>query len=190
VRRCVGRYGYCAIVVSEGVQYNNGKFLGEAGGKDAFGHVQLGGVAPFVANMIKREFGYKYHWAVVDYLQRSARHIASATDVKQAYAVGKAAVEFALKGKTAVMPIIIRGKGKKYTWRIGEAQLSDVANAEKIMPRNYITRDGFHITEKARAYFAPLIQGEDYPVYKHGIPRYARLAKILEKKKLKKWKSA
>jgi 6-phosphofructokinase 1 len=110
--------------------------------------------------------------------------------VKQAYAVGKAAVEFALKGKTAVMPIIIRSKGKKYTWRIGEAQLSDVANAEKIMPRNYITRDGFHITEKARAYFAPLIQGEDYPVYKHGIPRYARLAKILEKKKLKKWKSA
>ena len=190
VRRCVGRYGYCAIVVSEGVQYNNGKFLAEAGGKDAFGHVQLGGVAPFVANMIKREFGYKYHWAVVDYLQRSARHIASATDVKQAYAVGKAAVEFALKGKTAVMPIIIRGKGKKYTWRIGEARLSDVANAEKIMPRNYITRDGFHITEKARAYFAPLIQGEDYPVYKHGIPRYARLAKILEKKKLKKWKSA
>ena len=190
VKRCVSQYGYCAIVVSEGVQYKNGKFLAEAGGKDAFGHVQLGGVAPFVANMIKGELGYKYHWAVADYLQRAARHIASATDVKQAYAVGKVAVELALKGKTAVMPIIIRGKGKKYTWRIGEVKLSDVANAEKVMPRDYITRDGLHITEKARAYFAPLIQGEDYPVYKHGIPQYARLKKVLEKKKLKKWHSA
>ena len=190
VKRCVSRYGYCAIVVSEGVQYKDGKFLAEAGGKDAFGHVQLGGVAPFVANMIKDELGYKYHWAVADYLQRAARHIASATDVKQAYAVGKVAVELALKGKTAVMPIIIRGKGKKYTWRIGEVKLSDVANAEKVMPRDYITRDGLHITEKARAYFAPLIQGEDYPVYKQGIPQYARLKKVLEKKKLKKWHSA
>ena len=190
VKRCVSRYGYCAIVVSEGVQYKNGKFLAEAGGKDAFGHAQLGGVAPFVANMIKDELGYKYHWAVADYLQRAARHIASATDVKQAYAVGKVAVELALKGKTAVMPIIIRGKGKKYTWRIGEVKLSDVANAEKVMPRDYITRDGLHITEKARAYFAPLIQGEDYPVYKQGIPQYARLKKVLEKKKLKKWHSA
>ena len=190
VKRCVSQYGYCAIVVSEGVQYKNGRFLAEAGGKDAFGHVQLGGVAPFVANMIKDELGYKYHWAVADYLQRAARHIASATDVKQAYAVGKVAVELALKGKTAVMPIIIRGKGKKYTWRIGEVKLSDVANAEKVMPRDYITRDGLHITEKARAYFAPLIQGEDYPVYKQGIPQYARLKKVLEKKKLKKWHSA
>ena len=190
VKRCVSRYGYCAIVVSEGVQYKDGKFLAEAGGKDAFGHVQLGGVAPFVASMIKDELGYKYHWAVADYLQRAARHIASATDVKQAYAVGKVAVELALKGKTAVMPIIIRGKGKKYTWRIGEVKLSDVANAEKVMPRDYITRDGLHITEKARAYFAPLIQGEDYPVYKQGIPQYARLKKVLEKKKLKKWHSA
>ena len=190
VKRCVSRYGYCAIVVSEGVQYKDGKFLAEAGGKDVFGHVQLGGVAPFVANMIKDELGYKYHWAVADYLQRAARHIASATDVKQAYAVGKVAVELALKGKTAVMPIIIRGKGKKYTWRIGEVKLSDVANAEKVMPRDYITRDGLHITEKARAYFAPLIQGEDYPVYKQGIPQYARLKKVLEKKKLKKWHSA
>ena len=190
VKRCVSRYGYCAIVVSEGVQYKDGKFLAEAGGKDAFGHAQLGGVAPFVANMIKDELGYKYHWAVADYLQRAARHIASATDVKQAYAVGKVAVELALKGKTAVMPIIIRGKGKKYTWRIGEVKLSDVANAEKVMPRDYITRDGLHITEKARAYFAPLIQGEDYPVYKQGIPQYARLKKVLEKKKLKKWHSA
>lgn len=187
VKSCVNRFGYCAIVVSEGAQNKDGSFLAESGGKDAFGHVQLGGVAPFVANMIKDELGYKYHWAVADYLQRSARHIASKTDVDQAYAVGKAAVEYALKGKNAVMPAIVRGKGKRYSWRIGEARLADVANVEKLMPRNYITRDGFHITDKAKQYFAPLIQGEDYPAYKNGIPQYARLKKILEKKKLKKW---
>ncbi|HIF86311.1 MAG TPA: 6-phosphofructokinase [Gammaproteobacteria bacterium] len=189
VKSCVRKYGYCAIVVSEGAQHANGTFLADAGGADAFGHVQLGGVAPFVAQLIKAELGYKYHWAVADYLQRSARHIASATDVEQAYAVGRAAVEFALEGKNAVMPIIIRGKGKKYTWRIGEARLADVANVEKTMPRNYIRSDGFHITAAARAYFSPLIQGEDYPVFKNGIPQYARLKKRLVGKKLKKWKA-
>ena len=189
VKSCVRKYGYCAIVVSEGAQHANGTFLTDAGGADAFGHVQLGGVAPFVAQLIKAELGYKYHWAVADYLQRSARHIASATDVEQAYAVGRAAVEFALEGKNAVMPIIIRGKGKKYTWRIGEARLVDVANVEKTMPRNYIRSDGFHITAAARAYFSPLIQGEDYPVFKNGIPQYARLKKRLVGKKLKKWKA-
>ena len=189
VKSCVRKYGYCAVVVSEGAQYANGAFLADAGGADAFGHVQLGGVAPFVAQLIKAELGYKYHWAVADYLQRSARHIASATDVEQAYAVGRAAVEFALEGKNAVMPIIIRGKGKKYTWRIGEARLADVANVEKTMPRNYIRSDGFHITAAARAYFSPLIQGEDYPVFKNGIPQYARLKKRLVGKKLKKWKA-
>lgn len=188
VQSCVKRYGYCAIVVSEGAHYANGKFLADAGTTDAFGHVQLGGVAPFVANMIKDELGHKYHWAVADYLQRAARHIASATDVEQAYAVGKAAVDFALEGKNAVMPTIIRGKAKKYTWRIGEAKLSEVANVEKMMPRNYITRDGFHITDKAREYFAPLIKGEDYPPYRNGIPQYARLKQVLEKKKLKQWR--
>lgn len=188
VKSSVRKFGYCAIVVSEGAQNPDGSFLADAGGTDAFGHVQLGGVAPFVAEMIKSELGYKYHWAVADYLQRSARHIASATDVNQAYALGQAAVEFALQGKNAVMPTIVRGKGKKYTWRIGEAKLSDVANVEKMMPRRYITRDGFHITDEARAYFAPLIQGEDYPQYKNGIPQYARLKRQLEKKKLKKWK--
>ena len=188
VKSCVRKYGYCAIVVSEGAQYADGAFLADAGGTDAFGHVQLGGVAPFVAQLIKAELGYKYHWAVADYLQRSARHIASATDVEQAYAVGKAAVEFALEGKNAVMPIIIRGKGKKYTWRIGEAKLVDVANVEKTMPRKYISGDGFHITALARAYFSPLIQGEDYPEFKNGIPQYARLKKRLVAKKLKRWK--
>lgn len=189
VKSCVRKYGYCAIVVSEGAHYQDGKFLADAGGADAFGHVQLGGVAPFVANMIKEELGYKYHWAVADYLQRSARHIASATDVEQAYAVGKAAVEYALKGKNAVMPTIVRGKGKKYAWRIGEARLADVANVEKMMPRDYISRDGFHITDKARDYFAPLIAGEDYPTFKKGLPQYARLKRVLAKKKLKKWKT-
>ena len=188
VKSCVKKFGYCAVVVSEGVQNADGSFLAEAGGKDAFGHAQLGGVAPFIADMIKAELGYKYHWAVADYLQRSARHIASATDVDQAYAVGAAAVDFALAGKTAVMPAIIRGKGKKYSWSIGEAKLSDVANVEKMMPRNYISRDGFHITYKAREYFAPLIKGEDYPEYKNGLPQYARLKKVLEKKKLKAWR--
>lgn len=190
VKSCVRKYGYCVIVVSEGAQYADGTFLANAGGSDAFGHVQLGGVAPFVARLIKDELGYKYHWAVADYLQRAARHIAASTDVEQAYAVGKAAVDFALAGKNAVMPIIVRGKGKKYTWRIGEAKLSDVANVEKTMPRKYISRDGFHITDAARAYFSPLIQGEDYPEYRNGIPQYARLKQHLVKKKLEPWKAS
>lgn len=189
VQSTVQQFGYCAIVVSEGAQNADGSFLADAGGKDAFGHVQLGGVAPFVAEMIKREFGYKYHWAVSDYLQRAARHIASATDVEQAYAMGKAAVEFALAGKNAVMPTIVRKPGKKYSWTVGEAKLSAVANVEKKMPRNYISKDGFGITEEARAYFTPLIQGEDYPPYKNGLPQYARLKKVLVEKKLQPWQA-
>lgn len=188
VKSCVKKYGYCAIVVSEGAQNKDGSFLADAGGKDAFGHVQLGGVAPFVAEMVKRELGYKYHWAVADYLQRAARHIASATDVEQAYAMGKAAVEFALAGKNAIMPTIVRKPGKKYSWSVGEAKLSAVANVEKTMPRNFITKDGFGITQIARDYFAPLIMGEDYPPYKNGLPQYARLKKVLAPKKLKPWK--
>lgn len=187
VKDCVKKFGYCAIVVSEGAQNPDGSFLADAGSRDAFGHVQLGGVAPFLANMIKAELGYKYHWAVADYLQRAARHIASATDVTQAYAMGKAAVEFALAGKNAVMPTIVRGKGKTYSWTVGQARLSDVANKEKKMPRSFITRDGFHITAAGRNYLAPLIQGEDSPPYKNGLPQYARLRKIMEKKKLPAW---
>ncbi len=188
VQSCVKAYGYCAIVVSEGAQNKDGSFLAEAGGKDAFGHAQLGGVAPFVAEMVKKELGYKYHWAVSDYLQRAARHIASATDVEQAYAMGRAAVEFALAGKNAVMPTIVRKSGKKYSWSVGEAKLSDVANVEKTMPRSFISADGFGITQAARDYFSPLIQGEDYPPYKNGLPQYARLKKVLVEKKLKPWK--
>ena len=186
VKECVNKYGYCAIVVSEGARYADGTFLADAGTVDAFGHKQLGGVAPVVANMIKAETGYKYHWAVADYLQRAARHIASKTDVEQAYAMGKAAVQFALKGKTAVMPTIVRVSNSPYKWKVGEAKLSKVANIEKMMPKSYITKDGFGITKRCREYLAPLIKGEDYPPYKNGLPNYVELKNISVKKKLSK----
>lgn len=184
VNECVKKYGFCAIVVSEGVRNSDGKFLAEAGLKDAFGHTQLGGVAPVIAQLIKNELNLKYHWAVADYLQRAARHIASKTDVEQAYAVGKAAVEFALAGKNAVMPTIVRLPGDHYRWTIGEVPLAEVANKEKFLPRNYITEDGFHITEECRKYLSPLIQGEDYPVYKNGLPEYVTLKNSAVEKKL------
>ena len=186
VARTVRKNGYCVIVASEGAQYKDGTFLADAGTRDAFGHAQLGGVAPALAAMVKEALGYKYHWAVADYLQRAARHIASATDVEQAYAVGKAAVEFAVAGHNAIMPAIVRGKGKRYSWSIGEAPLEKVANVEKMMPRNFITRDGFNITEAAREYLAPLIVGEDYPPYKNGMPQYVTLKNELVPRKLKK----
>jgi ATP-dependent phosphofructokinase / diphosphate-dependent phosphofructokinase len=173
VKSCVESYGYCVVVVSEGVRNAEGKFLAEAGTKDAFGHAQLGGVGPVVAQMTQEAFGYKFHWAVADYLQRSARHIASKVDVEQAYAVGKAAVEFALKGKNAVMPTIVRKSSSPYRWTIGEAPLSAIANEEKKVPRNFITPDGFGITPACRRYLLPLIGGEDYPPYTQGLPRYA-----------------
>lgn len=184
VKQSVEKYGHCVIVASEGAQYADGRFLADAGAIDAFGHTQLGGVAPTLVDMVKAEHGYKCHWSVADYLQRAARHIASATDVEQAYAVGKAAVDFAAAGKNAVMPVITRGKGKRYSWGVGEAPLSKVANVEKKMPRSYITKDGFGITAKARDYLSPLINGEDYPAFKNGVPVYTRLKKELVKKKL------
>ncbi|MEM9335584.1 MAG: diphosphate--fructose-6-phosphate 1-phosphotransferase, partial [Pseudomonadota bacterium] len=185
VKFCVQNYGYCVIVVSEGAAYKNGKFLAEAGTRDAFGHAQLGGVAPVVAGMVRDNLGYKYHYAVADYLQRSARHIASAVDVKQAYAVGKSAVEFALKGHTAVMPVIKRKSDKPYRWTIEKAPLSRVANQEKMMPKKFITKDGFGITEACRRYLAPLIKGEDYPPYVNGLPKVATLKGVSVKPKLK-----
>ena len=185
VKECVKKHGYCVIVASEGAQYAGGKFVADSGLKDAFGHTQLGGVAPTLVDMIKDRHGYKCHWAVADYLQRSARHIASATDVEQAYAMGKAAVEFAAAGKNAVMPTIVRGKGKTYRWSVGEAPLAKVANVEKKMPRGYITADGYGVTQKGIDYLEPLIRGEDYPPYKNGVPQYARLKKQLAAKKLK-----
>jgi 6-phosphofructokinase len=175
VRECVKKYDYCVIVVSEGARYANGKFLAEAGTRDAFGHAQLGGVAPVLAGMVRDNLGFKYHYAVADYLQRSARHIASAVDVDQAYAVGKAAVKLALQGKTAVMPVIKRISDKPYRWRIESAPLSRIANKEKMLPRRYITKDGFGITEAARRYLEPLIKGENYPPYIKGLPNYVTL---------------
>ena len=178
VRECVQQYDYCVIVVSEGAAYKNGKFLAEAGTRDAFGHAQLGGVAPVVANMVRESLGYKYHYAVADYLQRSARHIASKTDVEQAYAVGKAAVQFALQGKTAVMPVIKRVSDSPYRWKIESAPLARIANKEKMLPKRYISKDGFGITPAARRYLEPLIRGEDYPPYVNGLPKYVTLKNV------------
>jgi 6-phosphofructokinase len=180
----VKKYGYCSVVVSEGCHYPDGKFLAEQGTRDAFGHAQLGGAAPVVANMVKDALGYKFHWAVADYLQRAARHIASKTDVDQAYALGKAAVELALKGQNAVMPTVERVSDKPYKWKVGVAPLSKVANVEKFMPRDFITPDGFGITAKCRTYLAPLIKGEDYPPFKDGLPQYVRLKNVAVPKKL------
>jgi 6-phosphofructokinase len=185
VKETVEKRGYCVVVVSEGVKDASGKFLAEAGGKDAFGHAQLGGVGPVVAQMTQEALGYKFHWAVADYLQRSARHIASQVDVDQAYAVGKAAVEFALKGKNAVMPIIVRKSAKPYRWTIGEAPISAIANQEKKVPRNFITEDGFGITAACRRYLLPLIGGEGYPPYRNGLPAYATLKGARVPKRLK-----
>src|SRR5271163_3666991 len=184
VRVSVDKYGYCVVVVSEGVRDPDGKFLAEAGTKDAFGHSQLGGVGPVVAQMTQEAFGYKFHWAVADYLQRSARHIASKVDVDQAYAVGKAAVQFAVQGKNAVMPVIVRKSSKPYRWGIGEAPLSAVANQEKKVPRNFISADGFGITGPCRRYLLPLIGGEGYPPYHNGLPRYATLKGAKVRKRL------
>ena len=184
VEQTVKQCGYCVIVASEGAKYADGRFLSEIGSKDAFGHAQLGGVAPVLANMVKDALGYKYHWAVADYLQRSARHIASATDVAQAYAVGQAAVTFAINGKNAVMPTIVRESSNPYRWSIGEAALSEVANVEKKMPAEFIAADGFSITAEAQAYFAPLIEGESYPPYVNGMPDYLQIDKQFVEKRL------
>jgi 6-phosphofructokinase len=180
----VKKQGSCVIGVSEGLHTADGKFVAESGLRDAFGHAQLGGVAPVLAALVKEQLKLKYHWAVADYLQRAARHIASKTDVAQAYAVGKAAVELALKGRNAVMPAIVRKSDKPYRWSVGVADLKDVANVEKKMPRDYITADGFHITAKCRQYLLPLIQGEDYPPFKNGMPDYVRPKNVSVPRKL------
>ena len=183
VGESVKDYGYCAVGVSEGVQGKDGKFLSESGLKDAFGHAQLGGVAPRIAEIVRGKLGLKHHWAVADYLQRSARHIASKTDLEQSYAVGRAAVELAVKGESGVMPTIVRVSQRPYKWRIGTARLADVANVEKKMPRDFITEDGFHITEKCRRYLEPLIAGEAFPPFEKGLPAYVRLKNAAVRKK-------
>jgi ATP-dependent phosphofructokinase / diphosphate-dependent phosphofructokinase len=185
VKQCVGTVGYCVVVVSEGAAYPDGKFLAEAGTRDAFGHAQLGGVGPVVADMIREAHGYKYHWAVADYLQRSARHIASKVDVEQAYAVGKAAVDLAVKGVNAVMPVIVRKSSKPYKWTIGHVPLAEVANREKKLPPEYITEDGFGITNACRRYLEPLVAGEAYPPYRDGLPEYVRIKGSPVRKRLR-----
>ena len=184
VDESVGKYGYCAVGVSEGIRDANGKFVSETGLVDAFGHAQLGGVAPVIADLVKRELKFKYHWAVADYLQRAARHIASKTDVEQSYALGKAAVEYAVKGMNGVMPAVRRLSSAPYKWEIIPAPLSEVANREKKMPRDFITPDGFHITRKCRNYLQPLIAGEAYPPYQDGLPCYVTLKNVAVKKRL------
>tara|TARA_B100000900_G_scaffold71087_1_gene56386 strand:+ start:2390 stop:3646 length:1257 start_codon:yes stop_codon:yes gene_type:complete len=188
VKEVVKKEDYCVIVVSEGTKYKNGEFLADAGTVDSFGHKQLGGVAPRVAALINTKLGYKYHWAVSDYLQRSARHLSSQVDLDQAYAVGKAAVEFASLGENAIMPIIVRKKSKPYTWEIGKVELSEVANIEKKMPKNFITEDGFGITASCKNYLSPLIQGEARVPFTDGVIRTAHLKNKLLRKKLKAFK--
>jgi 6-phosphofructokinase len=184
VQECVQRYGYCTVAVSEGLHDASGKLIAESGTKDAFGHSQLGGVGQVVAQLIKDKLGHKYHWALADYLQRAARHIASKTDVDQAYALGQKAVELALAGRNAIMPTVKRLSDSPYRWEIGEAALADVANVERKMPPEFITPDGFHITDQCRTYLQPLIEGEDPPPFKKGLPDYVRLKNVAVARKL------
>ena len=184
VKETVEKFGFCVIVASEGTQTADGQLLSGSTSRDAFGHVQLGGLAPKLANIIKQAHGYKYHWAVADYLQRSARHIASQTDLEQAYALGESAVNLAMEGKNALMPTIIRVSDAPYEWKIGTAPLDEVANHEKMMPESFFSGDGYGITEEAHRYFQPLIMGEAYPNYMNGLPDYVTLEKHLTEKKL------
>ena len=177
-------HGYCCVGVSEGLQNAAGGLMAEAGTKDAFGHAQLGGAGPLIANLVKDRLGSKVHWAVADYLQRAARHLASKTDVEQSYEVGRAAVEYALAGQNAVMAAITRVSDRPYRWKITAAPLSKVANVEKMLPRDFITKDGYGITAKARAYLGPLIKGEAPPPFKDGLPRYVRLKNVPVARKL------
>jgi 6-phosphofructokinase 1 len=188
VREVVERDGYCAIAVSEGLRNRDGKFLSEMGLKDAFGHSQLGGAGEIIARLVKDRLKYKYHWALADYLQRAARHIASKVDVEQSYRLGAEAVKLAIAGRNAVMPVIERISNKPYRWRIGVAKLADVANKEKMMPRDFITEDGFHITARCRAYISPLIQGEAPPPYRNGLPDYVKLRNASVPKRLPEFK--
>lgn len=185
VEKSVKQNSYCVIVASEGARYKNGKFLADSGNKDSFGHKQLGGVAPVLAEMVKSSLGYKYHYAIADYLQRSARHLSSEVDLKQAYAVGEAAVKSAIKGEQSKMMTIVRKSNKPYKWTIGSTDLGNVANNEKMMPKKYITSNGYGITKACKEYMMPLINGEAYPPYKGGLPVFCELKNKLVPKRLK-----
>ena len=188
VKQCVKENGFCVVVASEGIKNSKGKFLAESDTKDAFGHAQLGGVAPYLAGLVSEKLKLKNHWAVSDYLQRSARHISSKTDLLQAEAVGVHAIKYAVKGMNGVMPIIVRGKGKKYTWKIEPAPLSKIANVEKKLPKSFIAKNGMDVTRKAIDYLAPLIEGEAFPPFKNGIPEIKKLKLVEVKKKLAHWR--
>ena len=188
VKQVVAKHGYCVVVVSEGVKNSKGKFLAESDRRDAFGHSQLGGIAPFISELINNKLKIKNHWAVADYLQRSARHIASRVDLEQAQAVGSFAIKYAMAGMNGVMPIIVRNKGSKYKWSIEAAPLSKIANLEKKLPKSFISKNGMNVTQKAIDYLMPLIQGESHPPYKNGIPLTKEFKLIKAKKKLPKWK--
>lgn len=188
VKHVVAKHGYCVVVVSEGVKNSKGKFLAESDRRDAFGHSQLGGIAPFISELINNKLKMKNHWAVADYLQRSARHIASKVDLEQAQAVGSFAIKYALAGMNGVMPIIVRSKGPKYKWSIEAAPLSKIANLEKKLPKSFISKNGMNVTQKAIDYLMPLIQGESHPPYKNGIPLTKEFKLIKAEKKLSKWK--
>ena len=188
VKQVVAKHGYCVVVVSEGVKNSKGKFLAESDRRDAFGHSQLGGIAPFISELINNKLKIKNHWAVADYLQRSARHIASKVDLEQAQAVGSFAIKYALAGMNGVMPIIVRNKGPKYKWSIEAAPLSKIANLEKKLPKSFISKNGMNVTQKAIDYLMPLIQGESHPPYKNGIPLTKEFKLIKAEKKLPKWK--
>ena len=188
VKQVVAKHGYCVVVVSEGVKNSKGKFLSESDGRDAFGHSQLGGIAPYISQLINNKLKIKNHWAVADYLQRSARHIASRVDLEQAQAVGSFAIKYALAGMNGVMPIIVRNRGSKYKWSIEAAPLSRIANLEKKLPKSFISKNGMNVTQKAIDYLMPLIQGETHPPYKNGIPLTKEFKLIKAVKKLPKWK--
>ena len=171
----ISKFGYSVIVASEGLKDSNGNLYSEAGQKDSFGHSQLGGLSPKIAKLIKDKIGLKYHWAVSDYLQRSARHLSSMTDIEQAIAVGRYAVDFALSGKTGIMPVIKRVSNDPYRWEIAEGDLSEIANQEKLVPDNYIAENKFRINSSGIAYLKPLIQGESFPDFFSGLPKYEQL---------------
>ena len=188
VKDVIAKKGYCVIVASEGIKNSKGNFLSESDTKDAFGHAQLGGVAPYLSSLVSEKLKLKNHWAVSDYLQRSARHIASNTDLLHAEAVGAHAIKYAISGMNGVMPIIVRGKGKKYTWKIEPAPLSKIANLEKKLPKSFITKDGLNVNKKAIDYLMPLISGENFPEFQNGIPKIEELKLVKVKKRLSKWK--
>ena len=177
VQAVVKKVGWCVVVVSEGLRHADGRFVADAGGgTDAFGHSQLGGVGPLLAGIVKDRLGLKVHWTVPDYLQRSARHIASKTDLAQAQAVGAKAVEYALDGRNGTMPVIVRTSDRPYRWKVAPAPLADIANAEKKMPKSFIDRSGYGITAACRRYLQPLVRGEAPPPYRpDGLPDYVRL---------------